>query len=94
MSKNKPVTRKMQLKVIDGLCLAFWNSSENIKEAQKIISDIYTTTHINGCCKNPHWNWHKRCRNLYRSLKRSGLTGGLRKMFMDTKDLIYEKEKI
>lgn len=89
MNKNEPVSMEMQLSVIDGLCLAFESGPMTKEETKKIMSDIYTTAHINGTCENPHWVWHKKCRNLYRGLKRHGFCGGVGKMRMDK-----DKEKL
>jgi len=55
----KKLTMNQQRGIIEGLCLLFANTEQDISTAKKIIKQIYKISHLNGTCKNKHLNWHK-----------------------------------
>lgn len=69
------LTHQEQLRLIEGLCLCWENTSKTkLEVAEKIITDIYKIAHINGTCDNPHDDWQAEAIKLGEELKNAGIT--------------------
>jgi len=69
------LTKTQQLKIIEGLCIAFENGDTNdIIRANNILHDIYKIAHLNGTCKFPHPDWHEHGISLAESFNKWGIT--------------------
>ena len=69
------INYKQQLKIIEGLCIAFENgNTRDVNRANAILKDIYKIAHLNGTCKNLHLDWHAKAIKIAKEFNLSGLT--------------------
>ena len=71
---SKKLTLQQQLRIIEGLSLAYENGKKDLKTVEKYMNDIYRIAHLNGTCKNEHLDWHKEGFEYIKWLKKAGLT--------------------
>jgi len=70
----KMLTHRQQLRLIEGLAILWEDSDRSHNTAERIIADIYKFAHVNGSCKNPHYEWHKDGFKLGKRLKETKIT--------------------
>ena len=76
--KERLITAKEQLRIIEGLCIATdtlpYATMKDIHQAYMDLSEtVYMVAHLNGSCKNPHLDWHKKARQIQKQLHKAGI---------------------
>jgi hypothetical protein len=60
------------LKTIEGLTMLYQDGKRSLKDAERILDEIYRYSHIaNEHCENPHKNWMKELNDMYKALKKN-----------------------
>lgn len=58
------------LEVIQGFCLLYQDGKRSHKSAEKIIEQIYKSSHVAlGVCPNPHKDWLKGLNEIHESFR-------------------------
>jgi len=69
---NKPEPKRV-LRVIDRLCYVFCDSPKTLKDAKKIISQIYRFAHLFSDCENPHNDWREEFYKVGKEIRKERL---------------------
>jgi len=67
---------RQRLKLIDGLCLCYYDGKETLECAERILDNIYRVAHPHRKC--PHSDWDKENIKLAKDLKKWGIVDALK----------------